>query len=230
MVQANTAAGTSDARETAAQALSRLADEIGAGTRAALVAAEVHYAEARRVGQLLIEAKDRLEAEVGYGEWGRWVAENFPASPRTARVWMQAAKEPLPNFGSAAELPIRAWLAERKQHKERLRKEAGPKPGEHVRALHGPHPGLPVRAASDLIRAQRGLPPVPLTRSEKARAELENSGPHPAAGTLLEVTIVLADGDGGRSRQVIREGVDPVAAVREALRRAKKGIAGDGRR
>src|SRR6516165_1477998 len=40
-------------------------------------------------GALLIEAKKR----VGHGNFERWVADNFPISPATARRWMDLAEK-----------------------------------------------------------------------------------------------------------------------------------------
>lgn len=48
-------------------------------------AGQEHY---RRAGQMLIEAKD----QVGYGNWGRWLAKNFDLNDSTARVYMRWAR------------------------------------------------------------------------------------------------------------------------------------------
>jgi len=205
-----------DARQGATARLSTLAVEIDAAHRATCVAAEVHYAEARRAGRLLIEAK----ALVAHGEWGGWVRENFKGSATTARNYMRLAREPEPENSSAADISIRAALAQAQRRRERLRKEAGPKPGEHVSAMCGPYPDLPAREASDLIRAKQGLPPLPPTRREQARSQLDEMD-FPAAGTEREVVFTEADGQGGRARRVIREGDPEAGAVFEAIDRAR---------
>jgi hypothetical protein len=197
-----------------------LAEEVNAAHRAARVASEVHFAEARRAGELLIEAKGR----VGHGRWSKWLGQNFDGSARTARAYMQLAREQEPRNGSAADLSIRAALAQAKQRREQLRREAGAKPTGHVRAAYGVYRNLPVREASDKIRADRGLPPLPPMRCERARTELDKAR-HPAAGTDVEVVVFAADGDGGRSRQVVREDdcADLASAIAAALDQARKG-------
>lgn len=80
---------TATGRTRRGAALDALASEIREQTRLA----ERHWNEAIhhaiRAGELLIEAK----AQVRHGEWGPWLKENFPASERTARLYMRLARE-----------------------------------------------------------------------------------------------------------------------------------------
>lgn len=62
----------------------RIREEHEAAQRAARTALD----HAIRCGQLLAEAKSQLP----HGAWGNWLAEHFPASPRTARGYMRLAE------------------------------------------------------------------------------------------------------------------------------------------
>jgi len=68
--------------------LPTLAAEIVREHEAATSAARSALGHARRAGELLIEAR----RQVGHGGWTAWLAENFPASARTARLYMQVAR------------------------------------------------------------------------------------------------------------------------------------------
>lgn len=90
-----------------ARPLSALAEEIVLEHTAAMAAASKALAHARRAGELLLEAK----ARVPHGSWGPWIEEHFPASARTARLYMSIAErwEELPASGENGNaLPIRA--------------------------------------------------------------------------------------------------------------------------
>jgi hypothetical protein len=88
--------------------LPTLAVEINAEHEAAENALNMALHHARRCGELLIEAKGQCE----HGEWGRWLADNFRASERTARGYMTLARRwhELPTQNGNA-LPIREALA-----------------------------------------------------------------------------------------------------------------------
>ncbi|MDP2957312.1 MAG: DUF3102 domain-containing protein, partial [Longimicrobiales bacterium] len=68
--------------------LPTLAAEIVREHEAAASAAQSALSHARRAGELLIEAR----RQVGHGGWTAWLKENFPASDRTARLYMQVAR------------------------------------------------------------------------------------------------------------------------------------------
>src|SRR5687768_15050907 len=67
--------------------LPRLAEQIRAEHEAAESDWRSALGHALRAGELLNEAKERVE----HGDWSRWLRINFPASERTARLYMQAA-------------------------------------------------------------------------------------------------------------------------------------------
>lgn len=54
-------------------------------------------------GRLLAEVKQQLR----HGEWGPWLEDNFPASDRTARTYMQLAAAPAEDRQRVADLPLR---------------------------------------------------------------------------------------------------------------------------
>lgn len=54
-------------------------------------------------GRLLAEVK----AQLRHGEWGPWLADNFPASMRTAQTYMQLAAAPEEKRNAVAGLPLR---------------------------------------------------------------------------------------------------------------------------
>lgn len=68
--------------------LPSLAAEIVREHEAAATAARSALGHARRAGELLVEAR----RQVGHGGWTTWVKDNFPASARTARLYMQVAR------------------------------------------------------------------------------------------------------------------------------------------
>ena len=95
-------------------------------TRLAGLAAEVereHAATVRhlrsavdhaiRAGLLLIEARSLLPR----GEWGRWRAESFPGSERTAQLYVQLAKHPNAQRVAGSGLSLNGALAELKRLK-----------------------------------------------------------------------------------------------------------------
>ena len=85
--------------------LAELAAELGkqhAACEAALSSAVEH---AIRAGKLLVEAKDLL----AHGEWLPWLAEHFAGSERSARGYMQLAREA--DRRPVADLGVRAALA-----------------------------------------------------------------------------------------------------------------------
>jgi hypothetical protein len=60
-----------------------------------------HY---RRAGEMLIEAKD----QIGYGQWGRWLAKNFDLSQQTAQRYMRWARAHGDSLRGAEEVPYRS--------------------------------------------------------------------------------------------------------------------------
>jgi hypothetical protein len=78
------------------KSLGKLADEINAEHRACEEALRSGLRHAVRAGELLTEAK----GQVKHGEWGRWVAENFKGSERTAQAYMRVWRE-LPTLEGA---------------------------------------------------------------------------------------------------------------------------------
>lgn len=92
--------------------LSTLADEINAEHRSCDEALREGLRHALRAGELLIEAKSRVQ----HGEWGRWLEENFEGSSRTAQGYMKVARE-IPNLDGTkaqhvADLSLRGALKE----------------------------------------------------------------------------------------------------------------------
>jgi len=67
--------------------LENLAAEINAEHRACETALKSGLAHALKAGELLLEAKSHTK----HGEWGRWLAENFEGSVRTAQAYMRVA-------------------------------------------------------------------------------------------------------------------------------------------
>lgn len=65
-----------------------LASEINAEHQACMQAAGKAIEHAMRAGDLLSEAKSKCQ----HGEWQEWLAQNFDASPRTARAYMRLAE------------------------------------------------------------------------------------------------------------------------------------------
>lgn len=65
-----------------------LASEINAEHQACMQAAGMAIEHAMRCGDLLSEAKSKCQ----HGEWQEWLAQNFDASPRTARAYMRLAE------------------------------------------------------------------------------------------------------------------------------------------
>jgi hypothetical protein len=69
--------------------LENLVAEINSEHRACEAALRSGLAHALKAGELLIEAKTHTK----HGEWGRWLAENFEGSVRTAQAYMRVARE-----------------------------------------------------------------------------------------------------------------------------------------
>ena len=92
--------------------MTTLADEINAEHRSCDEALREGLRHALRAGELLIEAKTRVQ----HGEWGRWLEENFEGSSRTAQGYMKVARE-IPNLDGTkaqhvADLSLRSALKE----------------------------------------------------------------------------------------------------------------------
>lgn len=87
--------------------LTRLISAIRSEHALASSAADTAVEHAHRCGTLLLEAKQT----VGHGAFGKWLAENFPGSERTAQDYMRVAKRELPNPQRAADMSIRGALA-----------------------------------------------------------------------------------------------------------------------
>jgi hypothetical protein len=103
-----------------ARPMSALAAEIADEHAAALAAASEALTHARRAGELLLEAK----ARVPHGSWGPWLEEHFPASARTARLYMSVAErwEELPagdQNGNGLPLRAAARLLSKPRERER---------------------------------------------------------------------------------------------------------------
>jgi Protein of unknown function (DUF3102) len=78
------------------KSLGKLAEEINAEHQACEEALRSGLRHAVRAGELLTEAKGQIK----HGEWGRWVAENFEGSERTAQAYMRVWRE-LPKLKGA---------------------------------------------------------------------------------------------------------------------------------
>lgn len=69
--------------------LDALSNQINAEHEKARIAFTEGFAHALKAGHLLLEAKDRVQ----HGEWLPWLRENCKVSERTARLYMQVARE-----------------------------------------------------------------------------------------------------------------------------------------
>lgn len=69
--------------------LEHLAAQINKEHNASVKAASSTVEHARRAGELLIEAKDRVE----HGQWLPWLKDNFPFTTVTAQNYMRIARE-----------------------------------------------------------------------------------------------------------------------------------------
>jgi hypothetical protein len=102
---------------------------------------------ALRCGDLLIEAK----AQLAHGEWRGWVAANFPGSDRTARAYMQLARnrhqlERRPVANSGIRAALRELAAPRKEPRptvEETLTAAGPFEGAMDELDAAPEPEPP---------------------------------------------------------------------------------------
>jgi len=72
--------------------LTALAKQINDNHSAIVSAAKSAVTKAIAAGEALISAKAAVEAEHGYGHWGRWLKVNIAASPRTVQAYMQLAE------------------------------------------------------------------------------------------------------------------------------------------
>jgi hypothetical protein len=97
-------------RDPISERLAALADQINAEHEACDAAMRDGLRHALKAGELLTEAKGR----VGHGLWGDWLGLNFKGSERTARAYMQAAREfaalPDAKRQRVAEMPYRDVL------------------------------------------------------------------------------------------------------------------------
>jgi hypothetical protein len=110
-------------RDPISERLAALADQINAEHEACDAAMRDGLRHALKAGELLTEAKGR----VGHGLWGDWLGLNFKGSERTARAYMQAAREfaalPDAKRQRVAEMPYRdvlKVLAEGERQGERV--------------------------------------------------------------------------------------------------------------
>jgi hypothetical protein len=100
-----------------------LSSQINAEHHAVESAAQTAFAHALRAGELLLQAK----RVVGHGGWGRWLAENFEGSERTAQLYMRVHERQAELPGDpqrVADLSLREaarLLAKPKSEMERLR-------------------------------------------------------------------------------------------------------------
>jgi len=94
--------------------------------RLARACLETAVQHALRCGQLLIEQKQRL----GHGKFERWVRTTLDFSERTARVYMQAARQ----NGSALPISLRALLAPPTDAKDEVNEPRRPLKRGHSRS------------------------------------------------------------------------------------------------
>lgn len=159
---------------------------------AALRAALGH---AIRVGDLLIEAK----ALIAHGAWLPWLSAHFRGSARTARAWMQLARES--KTATVADLGVRAALAAlaapREEHEPSASDDAREVSGESVDAEpvpEGPSIFDRLRDAGDLADAAEEL------RAEDARREqvrFPQNGVERATFRQIRAAIASAERDLG---------------------------------
>jgi hypothetical protein len=127
--------------------LDELAAELAAEHQRCEAAYRRALEHALRCGDLLIEAK----AQLPRGEWGDWLANNFPASDRTARGYMQLARnrhqiERRPVADSGIRAALKELAAPRKEPRptvEEALAAAGPFEGAMDELEAAPEPEPP---------------------------------------------------------------------------------------
>lgn len=168
--------------------LTELATQLGDAHAACETALSDALGHAFRAGDLLLEAKELLP----YGAWGRWLAEHFAGSERTARGYMQLAREP--ERRPVADVGVRAALATLAAPLE-----GSEAPAEEPEVVDAEPVEVPDQGPSvfDLLRAEGGL--------EAAEAELREKEAH-----LAKTRFPRA----GVERATLRQ-------IRQAARRAE---------
>jgi len=144
--------------------LAQIATELSGQHAACESALSDALGHASRAGELLLEAKPL----VAYGEWGSWLAANFAGSHRTARGYMQLARERRP----VATVGVRAALAaiaepHADEEPEVVDAEPVPEPAPSaggpdvvglIRTAGGLHEAAVVLGKEDALRARERFP------------------------------------------------------------------------
>lgn len=140
--------------------LAQIATELSGQHAACETALSDALGHASRAGELLLEAKPL----VAYGEWGSWLAANFAGSHRTARGYMQLARErrPVATVGVRAAL---AAIAEPRADEEPEVVDAEPVPSaggsdavDLIRTAAGLHEAAWELGKADAVRARERFP------------------------------------------------------------------------
>jgi len=141
--------------------LAQIATELSGQHAACESALSDAVGHASRAGELLLEAKPL----VAYGEWGSWLAANFAGSHRTARGYMQLARErrPVATVGVRAAL---AAIAEPHADEEPEVVDAEPVP-EPALSAGGPDVVDLIRTAGGLHEAEQDLAEVDARRARE---------------------------------------------------------------
>jgi hypothetical protein len=164
--------------------LAQIATELSGQHAACESALSDALGHASRAGELLLEAKPL----VAYGEWGSWLAANFAGSHRTARGYMQLARErrPVATVGVRAAL---AAIAEPHADEEPEVVDAEPVP-EPAPSAGGPDVVDLIRTAGGLHEAEQDLAEVDARR---ARERFPRTGVE--ATTVRQVREALKRGE-----------------------------------
>jgi DUF3102 family protein len=155
-----------------------------------------------RAGEALVAIK----AEVGHGEWGTWLEENFVGSERTAQVYMQLAENPQ----RSADLPepsIQAAL----RAISRKPPEREPSPGGRVSSETAEVEPVPLRERVLELR-EKGDAPATIARKlikDAPGLRVETSDVN---ALLLGWDLIAKLGDAERARKVVEQLPVPVDA------------------
>ena len=146
--------------------LAQIATELSGQHAACESALSDALGHASRAGELLLEAKPL----VAYGEWGSWLAANFAGSHRTARGYMQLARErrPVATVGVRAALAaIAEPHAEEEEELEVVDAEPVPEPApsaggpdvvDLIRTAGGLHEAAEALGREDALRTRERFP------------------------------------------------------------------------
>jgi hypothetical protein len=180
--------GLSDMQEkqTAPIDLTDIASKINVAHKAYVAATKKGTKHAIEAGDLLIQAKEKLKAEVGHGHWMGWLTRNCPdVSSRTARFYMQVARNAPEMAGlanmtmeQAAKVMADAWrnLDDETDDKEPADTDDPPKP-----ALDAAWDDATMAQKAEFIKRHLKMVKALVERVEKADEVARQRGEQPAS-------------------------------------------------